>query len=212
MLEQRHIEDSIKFKRTVDEYNRALFKIAKQRDSISFIHETTTKSLIDIIKQDRAIIAKYEASKKPAKDASGQTVVPNEFIDDCKNCFTQLSATADTIEKFKSESAALEQLHVAQMQADSMHISELEAQKLSINKDYNNMGMAAAAWAKAAEPRRKIKIGIGAILNNKFLPNAVGPAFMYQDKKDRNIEYQPMFGNGEPMHVITVLVPFNWRR
>jgi hypothetical protein len=211
-IKKQHNLDSIEFEETKKKWQSERNDLTAQVQELNIKNESTTNHLNKILSDNKRLIDKFYSKPIPGKDSSGQTIVPNEFIDDCKDCFTQIAATSDTVEKYKSEAEGLRVLYVSAASIDSARIAELEKEKLKLNKDYNDIRIAAEVNAKYLEPRRKLKVGIAGMLNNKFLPNGIGPSFMYQDKKDRNIGYRPLFGNGEPMHIIDILVPFKWSK
>lgn len=207
---KQHIDDSIahvqKERQLIDSAN----KISSKLDSVNSLLAASNHSLQNIIIQNRKLVYKYKNQNRISD--TGTILVPPDFVDDCKDCFTQLEKTTDSIDQYRYQANQMQVLYISQTQIDSQQIAECQAQKLRINKDYNTLRMAIEVNSKSLEPRRKLKIGIAGSFNNKLMPNGIGPGLMYEDKKDRNFGFKPIFGTGEPLYIVDIFVPFSLRK
>lgn len=209
-IEQLHAEDSIRMANEARAYKRERDSFARSLAELKQKQETTYNSLTSVIAQNKQLI-KNRIKTDFDSSLKGATVVPQEFIDDCEGCFTQLAKTNDSAIAYQQEANALRAVLEAQNQADSQRIAQLEADKLKLNKSYNDMRIAAEVNAKHLEPRRKVKTGLIGTFGNSFLPTGVGVGLMYEDKKDRNFGLEATFGNRPPAYEAFMYVPFTLR-
>lgn len=206
-LENKHMQDSVKMAADSIEYQNNIYNIKKQ---ITFKSDTINAlgmQLNNIIKENRQLIYKYKNNDYIKNVDPSAVLMPQEFVEDCKDCFAQLEKTTDSVEEYKHESDMIKILWITQANLDSARIEKLEHEKLRLNKDYNDMRAAAEINTKTLTSKRKLKIGIAGMLNDKFLPNAIGPGLIYEDKKDRDFGFKPMFGKDGQRYIIDVHVP-----
>lgn len=204
-IQQRHLADSTRAALREQQLIDSAGKIGAQVHALADSMQRREDDLQAVIEANKKLIANYKTATY-AVDTSA-TLVPADFINDCKDCFTKLEATTSAVEAYKNQANALQSLYIQQAVIDSAIIAELQAQKLKLNQDYNDMRIAAEVNARALTPKRQIKIGLAGQLSNVFLPNAVGPGIMYEDRKGRSIDAKAMFGNLQPTYVISVHAP-----
>ncbi len=211
-IQARHIEDSlrlIEISRRLSDSAAAIKERARINDSVMVSKDRKLKDLfIENRRLDSLYTTKWISANFPSHDTD-QVIVPNEFIDDCQSCFDQLDKTTKEADGYRLSASAMQELYINQSSIDSQRIDELEKQKLRLNKDYNDMRIAVEVNTRSLLPRRKIKTGIAGMVNNKFLPNGIGPGLMYEDKKDRNYSIKALFGSGQPLYVVDIFVPFS---
>jgi len=210
-LKLQHEIDSVQALIRATLYADTIAAIKKDKERAFMQYQHATTDLNKTLAENKRLINKYQTTNYNQIVDSSAVLMPAEFVNDCKDCFTRLEITTDSIEYFKYQADAIQTLYISQSSIDSARIMELEKQKIKLNKDYNDMRMAAEVQAKALQPTRKIKTGIAARLNDKFLPNGVGPGLMYEDKKDRDFAVKALFGNGPPSYVVDVYVPFTFK-
>lgn len=207
VIEKQHIEDSIAMDRERIRHQNEVDSLKSVFQQKEFDYIIASMRIDNVVQENKSLIAKHKA-RPPVNVGAGITTVPQEFIDDCEGCFTQLIKTNDSAVAYKQEAEALRAVMAAQNEADSQRIAQLEQDKLRLNKHYNDMRIAAEVNAKYLEPRRKVKTGLAGTFSDSFLPNGVGVGLMYEDKKDRNFGVEALFGNRPPLYVARVYVPF----
>jgi hypothetical protein len=205
---QQHDNDSITMAQQAQAYQQQVEALKRRAEQVEKKYAHADSSLRLIILQNKALI-KARRSPQVAPTDTSTTIVPQEFIDDCEGCFTQLAKTSDSATAYQQETHALRTLLHAQNAADSQRIVQLESDKLALNKGYNDMRLEAEADAKRLAPRRKVKTGLIGTFGNSLLPNGVGIGLMYEDKKDRNFGLEATFGNRPPAYEAFMYVPFS---
>lgn len=210
-LQQQHVADSIEALRRSNIYADTIAAIKKEKDRLNAQYRQDTTNLRKIISENKKLIFKYKSTSYLPVDSSA-VLMPHEFVDDCKDCFHRLELTTDSISYYKYHADAMQALYISQSAIDSAHIEELTKEKIQLNKNYNDARMAAEAFYGYTNisPKWQIKTGISARLNDKFLPNGIGPGLMYEDKKDRNIAIKAVFGSGPASYNVDVFVPFKF--
>lgn len=209
-LQAQHLRDSIAALQKEHAYQDTIAKIKQQiavkNDSIKI----SSKRIDDLIAENKVLIQKRKNTNAPASNYpvdTSATLVPAEFINDSEDCFTNLEKTNQAIEGYKQQVEVVQALYIDQAKIDSAQIADLQAQKIKLNKDYNDMRMAAEANAKAFAPKRSLKFGLAGQLNSLFLPNGIGPGVMYEDRKGRTVDAKAIYGSLQPTYVISVHAP-----
>lgn len=201
----QHVQDSIegaKREQAIrDTANRLAGQLVVARDSM----DRRSRQLTELVNENKRLITRYRAATYPVDTSA--TLVPAAFIDDCETCFSNLERTNQAMQGYKQQSELTQQLSIDQSKIDSTLISELQDQKLKLNKDYNDMRMAAETNGRLALPKRQFKIGLSGQLNSIFLPKAVGPSVMYQDKKGRSFDAKALYGSGPTSYVVSAHAP-----
>lgn len=208
-IQKQHIYDSLKSAARENALIDSAKKIRGRLDSVTARLKSTDAKINTIVAANKKLIAK--ANWGYFKDTSA-SLVPAEFVNDCKDCLSQLQTSNDAIDKLRYEHDQITTLYLSQAQIDSIQLEECQQQKQKLNKQYNDIAMAINLNSKLFEPKRKLKIGIAGRLSDLFLPNGIGPVVMYEDKKDRNFGFRPIYGNGKPQYIIDVLVPFSLKK
>ena len=209
-IKKQHIEDSISLLKQREIYEQHADSLKRVAIYYEFQYTMASARMGNVISENQKLINKRNSPPFGQIDTT-QVIVPQEFINDCEGCFAQLEKTNDSAIAYKQETEALHAVMQAQNEADSQRIAQLEAEKLRLNKDYNDMRIAAEVNAKYLEPRRKVKTGLIGTFGNSFLPTGVGVGLMYEDKKDRNFGLEATFGNRPPMYEAFMYVPFTLR-
>lgn len=209
-VKQTHADDSVRMVEEAKKYKQQADENLRRAQEAEQKYEKASSSLASMVEENKRLLN----NRKPVvavQTGDGITTVPQEFIDDCEGCFTQLAKTNDSAIAYQQEAQALRAVMEAQNTADSQRIVQLEADKLRLNKSYNDMRIAAEVNAKYLEPRRKVKTGLIGTFGSSFLPTGVGVGLMYEDKKDRNFGLEATFGNRPPAYEAFMYVPFTLR-
>lgn len=137
-----------------------------------------TKIEIDSFNLTVKLLKKKYKPVTPAIDTN-VTIVPNEYISNCADCFAKLDAYDNRISASIADYNELNELYIQQAATYENQLIETQLQRDSCYKQFNKISQTAGKY----EPAMKIKLGIGAMSINSILPNAIGPGLMYEDKK-----------------------------
>lgn len=123
---------------------------------------------------------------KPNPDTS-VTLVPNVFINECADCFTELENGQEEVRKYKALKDNQEQIYLSKINGKDNRISFLEKTSAALGQTnsslLNNIKTLQDKWM----PRRKLYFTIGVISIDQYFPNGAGGGFIYQDKKSNLI-------------------------
>lgn len=206
-IQKQHLEDSIKYSKREKELKDSAHVIRQQLAANKLLLTNKDTELANTLAQNKVLIKKYNQQWHGMPVDTSATLVPAAFVNDCKDCFTQLEKTTDQAEQYKYQADQMQVLWMSQAAIDSARIMECDSARLRANKSYNDLRMAVEINTRSLEPRRKLKVGIAGRFDNQFLPSGVGPGIMYEDKKDRSFGFRPIYGNQQPAYILDVHVP-----
>jgi hypothetical protein len=210
-LEAQHSMDSVEALIRATLYADTLAKLKKEKERALMQYEHASSDLNKTISLNRELIKKHNATDYSRIVDTSAVLMPCEFVNDCKDCFDRLEKTTDSVEFYRFAADQTQVLFISQASIDSARIDQLEKEKLKLNQQYNDMRISAEVNARSMESTWKIKTGIAGRLNDKFLPNGVGPGIMYEDKKGRDFSVKALFGSGPASYIIDVFVPFSFK-
>lgn len=111
------------------------------------------------------------------------TLVPNEYIEECAECFAELEYHKGKSARFIKETDSLHAAHLAKESLQQKRITQLQQENSHVSKTLTDCLTAGKAQAGKLETRRKVYLTMGAIWAP--LPKAIGVGLLYQDKRGR---------------------------
>lgn len=185
-LEDRIIKDSIDRKDSADSYQQAaiaqeIFNLAQQ-NKLSFAWDSLDKANVRISK----LLAKYKPIS-PSIDTN-ITTVPNEYIEECSQCFTELEAQQQREKKVKAQADIVQQSLNSTINSQQLRIAQLGREQVQANKNLNDCRSINEAYQKKLGLRGRLFLSMGIMaIKTPWLPNAAGIGLSYQDKRFRMI-------------------------
>lgn len=113
------------------------------------------------------------------------TTVPNAFIADCSDCFTELKNGQQLVLKYKAEKDNQEYQYKSQIKTKDNRIKSLELINTGVTKSYKSLLDSAGKLNARSEIRRTLYLKLGMLSINQTLPNSAGVGLVYQDKMKR---------------------------
>jgi len=141
--------------------------------------ERTENDLSALNKQVAAIIDKYKYSKYTDTNA---VTVPNEYVANCHDCFTQLESQNSLFNKYKKNVNDLTSKWDQQDNIYKNRINELGAEKKLLSDSIGILNESQQKNIKQLEPHRKMYLS-GGVLWHPW-PWGVGAGLLYKNKKD----------------------------
>jgi len=173
-------EDSISSANSLKEYKDSLEIV---NGLLSLRENKLDKTETDLAKaNDRidALLNKYEPVS--INNDTNVTLVPNEYIEDCAGCFSELSNGQKLVKLYKGQVDSVKLSYQAKDRIQNNRIAQLSKENASINSKYKSLLDSTVAPTKQT---RKLFLSISTMAINQNLPNAIGGGFFYQDKKYR---------------------------
>lgn len=127
-------------------------------------------------------LKKRYKSVRPSEDTT-VTVVPNEYIVDCADCFASIDKAQQLGIRYKSQLDNSVSLNNSKVNLLNDRISLLEKQNTQLGKSYRGLLDSTAKLAPSL--RRTLFVTGGLMSINQVFPNAIGGGFLYEDKKRR---------------------------
>lgn len=118
----------------------------------------------------------------PSNDTS-VTVVPNDYIVDCADCFMTIEKAQKLGVQYRADLDHVNSLNESKVDLLSGKVSILEKQNVSLNKNYRSL--LDSVTNKKSELRRTLFFSLSALSINQIFPNAIGAGFLYEDKRRR---------------------------
>jgi len=140
---------------------------------------------IDALNKSIALLKTRYKSIIPAPGSSA-TVVPNEYVNDCKDCFDKLDKYERTAGDYRDgTNRYIGQLKERQV-LDSNRILELTNSNhdlVNTTHDAINAGMRTDSLNKQLQPHGRLLFSMSTMAINGYWPNAAGIGFGYLDKR-----------------------------
>jgi hypothetical protein len=115
---------------------------------------------------------------KPSSDTS-MTWAPNEFINECAECFHELKNGQQLVKKYKAEKDTQEVIYKSKLNVKDNRINHLEKANQEVTSSY----MALIDITKdAGKPKGRMYLSWGVLWKN-YVPWAAGGGLMYQNKR-----------------------------
>lgn len=155
-----------------------------------------------------ATLLKKHVPVEPDPDTS-VTLVPNLYIEECSECFTELSNGQQLVKKTLAEKANQERLLNGKISSGSARIAYLEKYSAKLESDYKKELDSAKS---VVEQRRILYFKVGAAAINQYFPNSIGPGLVYQDKKKRLFMGSVYASKYNPVFTIDLAFPLSLKK
>lgn len=139
------------------------------------------------------------------------TTVPNLFINDCNDCFTQLSGQQQRIGVVKDEMNKLKQSLEIKINTQENRINDLGKEKRNLQASLNVSQSLINQYARKIEPRRKVFFTLTAIGANDLFILGGGAGFLYMDKRERIYGANGYGTNKGPLITASISLPLSLR-
>lgn len=204
-LETKIKTDSIKSLDNKKRFDSTLHSAKTNIDSISTAKQHTEDSL-DLA---NARIDKLLARYKPIKvdNDTGNTYVPNEFINECSDCFTELPLYKNLANKYRKQVHDEDSAHKQQDTVYENRITELSQEKKNVQDNLDSC-MKLKTPTPILEQRAMLLANISVLSISNLVPAAAGVGFTYQDKRGRHYGGRIMGSAQGTMYFLDVGAPF----
>lgn len=143
---------------------------------------------------------------------TGTTMVPNDYIADCSDCFGELGREQKLVNQYRKEIDEKDAFADKITVIYNKRIDQLEHEKQQSNKLANDYKEVAQMAIKKADPRRIVYLSLAGITINSILPNGVGGGLKYQDKKKRIFGVKVIGSNVGTIYEGELSLPLSFRR
>jgi hypothetical protein len=141
---------------------------------------------------------------KPSPYDTGSTVVPNDYIVDCHDCFEELGNGQQLVRKYKAEKDNQEQIYKGQLNVKDNRINHLE----KANKEVTSSYMALIDITKdIGKPKGKLYLSWGIMWGP--LPRMAGAGAMYQTPRSLILGAKWYYGAAGHMVETTLNFPLS---
>jgi len=172
--------DSISKEKSLQEYKDSL-ELAN--GLISLRNNQLDKTEIDLVDANKRItqlLNKYNPIS--INSDTNVTLVPNEYIEDCADCFNELGNAQKLGKIYKGQVDSVKSAYQAKDRIQNNRIAQLSKENASINGKYKSLLDSTVAPVKQT---RKLFLSISTMAINQNMPNSIGAGFFYQDRKFR---------------------------
>lgn len=145
--------------------------------------EATQEKLLASMHDAAAWKLKYE-NVQPNTDTSA-TMVPNDFISDCHDCFDDLEHKNRVIKLYVQEVKDVDSAHRSKAKIQENRIDQLVSEKNTFQQNFHKAIDLVEDYQKSLKPRGKLYFTLSAIAVQSILPNGVGAGLKYKDRRDR---------------------------
>lgn len=193
-------------------YQDSLEFVRGQLDLKSNVVEEQTVKVADLEKRIDSLTKRHQVTKTKVKvyeQDTGFVLAPQEYVDECEECFHTLTAYKKENIQLRFERDGYDTLMRLQTGIAERRAEELEGEKLIFNKMYNDC-MSARAPEKGVT--RKLKISAMGQLNDLFIPNGGGPGLIYEDKKFNEFGAHVVFTPQGKMYMLHIAKTISLRR
>lgn len=161
-------------------------------------------------KRINALLKKYKPIE-PSVDTN-VTVVPNEYIEECSGCFTELKNGQELVSRYKAEKDNQSMILNSKINGQSVTITKLERLNGQLQSNLNNLINVAKDNQKKLEQRRMLYFSMSTISLNQVLPTGIGGGFMYMDKRMRLFGGNAFVTNHGPVYQVQLSMPLSFKR
>ena len=182
-LVKRRLADSLQELKNLEIYNDSL---AYANAIIDLRDNQLEKSKSDLLVANNRIndLLKRYTPVEPDPDTTA-TFVPNEYIDDCADCFENLEDQQRRFVLYDKKVDSLKSAYISKEQLQNNRIVQLTAENKQTSLTLNDSLAAAKRQIQTLEPRGKMLLSLSALWANEILPKGVGGGLIYQDKHNR---------------------------
>lgn len=174
-------------------------KVFSKNDSLALAYKRIDKLLANHI----AVV--------PSLDTS-ITTVPNEYVEDCEGCFSELKRDRDLVSRYEWSIDSLNLAYNNKMKLDSNRINDLNKQNYNLNATLNDAIGIAKRKEEKSRPRWKILFSLSTMAINANVPNAAGFGFGYQDKYNRVISVKYFASEYGSIKQADIFIPLSFKK
>lgn len=140
------------------------------------------------------------------------TVVPNEYIQDCEGCYTELAKGRDMVMNYKGAADDIRREYAVRKKGDSIQIAKLTLRAMNLTGTLRDAISAAAIERENGRPTRKILVSIGTLFIDANFPNAIGGGGGYQDRYNRIFAAKYYVSKYGGIKQFDVFIPLSFKR
>jgi hypothetical protein len=189
------IEDSIETAKKLIENDKQMEVLEGQlslsNNKLLFLDENLGKA------NDRiTILLKKHVPINPSLDTN-VTLVPNIYLDDCADCFTELSNGQKLVIQYKAEKENQFNLLSGKINLKDNRIRDLETANVKLTSNYRSLIDSSKRFQDKLKPHGRLYLSWGVLFAP--WPTAAGAGLMYQNK--RNMIYGMKWYYGDKGHM-----------
>lgn len=139
------------------------------------------------------------------------TTVPNEYIQDCADCFLFLDKSKELTLKLRAEQDNLNAAYKTKSNIQENRIKELGLEKTQLNNTLTSTLKVVSEYEDKNKPRRKLLFSMNAIAINATYPTGLGAGLIYQDKLNRLYGGHVFGTNVGPVYMAQFALPLSLR-
>lgn len=128
-----------------------------------------------------SILLRKHVPIKPSLDTS-ITTVPNIYIEECAECFSELSDGRDSVKKYRAERDNQEQIYKSKLSVKDNSINYLEKANKVLTSSYKSLIDSAKKVQDVLKPRGRLYLSWSVLW--RPWPIAAGGGLMYQNRRN----------------------------
>lgn len=204
---KKKISDIIAAKKALDDYEMK----DQLRDAQISIVENRNAALNDSLNKASDRIADLQRRYKPVKPSTDTsvTVVPNEYVNNCADCFAELSNDKALVMRANAQKDSLKNQYLQKISEKDNRINELGNQNKNLQATLTDAFEIAKKEEQEFAPKRVLYFSLSTLIWNGPLPRAVGAGFIYQDKRKRQYEAKAYGSNIGMIYEGGIAVPLS---
>jgi len=209
VLSNKHIEDSINILNDSLQYRDAINLLTGEID-LKENKLSTTELQLDSANKKISQLLKKHIPVIPSDTTI--TTVPNDYINECEDCFVNLKTQQTTVEKYRKQISALKEDFGERDKLKDTRIKDLTLSLGKVNNDYNNQKSINEEQAKTFIPHWKLLFSMGVMSINSVMPNAAGIGGAYQDKRNRIVAFRYYTSEYGSVKALDIYMPLSLRK
>ena len=220
------VAEAIQLKKDIKNLVQDTLRITKEKDSLKRIYEDsldfvngqwllaknqTVATRYQLDSADRRITelrARYQAVQ-PSTDTS-VTVVPNGYINNCVDCFAELSNGQEKVKQYMAQIDNLNQSYQSKINLQQNRINQLDKQNTQLAGTLQDCISISQRAEKQLAPHGQFFFSWSVLWMP--LPTMAGMGIMYQSKRKLQIGVRGMFGNYGSGFETEVNMPLSFKR
>lgn len=200
-------QDSIESWRQLAAYEDTL-TFMEGRLALSHNKEIALNENLDKANDRISILLRKHVPIKPSSD-SNITTVPNEYITDCADCFTELNNGQQLVRKYRAEKDNQEKLYNGQLNLKDNRINSLEKSNKVLTTDYRILLNSTKKMQDILKPKGRLYLSWGIIWGP--LPKMAGAGLMYQTHRNMILGAKWYYGASGQMVETSMNFPLSLR-
>lgn len=209
------LEEQLRYNDSIGKENKHQYDgVLEYQNGILSLRENQLISANDSVDklntQITALLKKYKAIT-PSVDTT-VTMVPNEYIENCADCFILLDKSKEATKRQMTEQGHLASAYKDKINTQGKRITQLGSENAQLKDNLNSAIDIAKENQKKYEPRRKVLLSMSAIAINANYPTGVGAGLIYQDKLNRLYGGHVFGTNVGPVYMAQFALPLSLRR